>query len=52
MTLTDDIQEQLFARDTPVLEPGSTVYDPSLVKQIASLKEHRYVIAGGLLAVV
>ncbi|KAK1921062.1 hypothetical protein DB88DRAFT_121391 [Papiliotrema laurentii] len=42
---TDSIQATLFARPLPPLEPGKTVYDRDLVKQISALKEHRFVIA-------
>lgn len=45
---TDAIQSKLFARtDLPPLEPGTKVYDEGLVKEIAGLKEHKLVIAGG-----
>ena len=45
---TDAIQSKLFARtDLPPLEPGTKVYDEGMVKEIAGLKEHKLVIAGG-----
>lgn len=43
---TDAIQSKLFAREPPALEPGTKVWDESLVDQIAGLKEHRFVVAG------
>lgn len=43
---TDEIVQRLFERDLPPLEPGTTLWDPSLKKSIAALDEHRYVIAG------
>lgn len=41
----DTIQQTLFARPLPPLEPGTKVYDKSLTSQIKALKEHRFVIA-------
>ena len=50
MTRTDEIQSVLFARDPiPPLEPGTKVFDPSLTKDIAGLKDHKYVVAGELI---
>jgi hypothetical protein len=44
---TDQIVSKLFdpARSLPPLEPGKTVYDKSLVQEIADLKENKFVIA-------
>ncbi|ORX38196.1 hypothetical protein BD324DRAFT_619926 [Kockovaella imperatae] len=43
---TDEIQDQLFARDPiPPLEPGKKAFDPSLARPISKLNEHKYVIA-------
>ncbi|WVQ79571.1 hypothetical protein IAT38_001670 [Cryptococcus sp. DSM 104549] len=44
-TTTDEIVAHLFARPLPPLEPGTKVYDSSLMKTIAGLNEHKYVIA-------
>lgn len=45
---TDAIQSKLFSRtDLPPLEPGTKVYDEGMIKEIAGLKEHKLVIAGG-----
>jgi hypothetical protein len=44
---TDQIVQALFARsELPPLEPGSQVYDQSLTKDIKSLKEDKFIIAG------
>jgi hypothetical protein len=44
---TDQIVQALFARsELPPLEPGSNVYDQSLTKDIKSLKQDKFVIAG------
>jgi len=44
---TNQIVQALFARsELPPLEPGSKVYDQSLTKDIKSLKEDKFVIAG------
>jgi hypothetical protein len=46
---TDQIVHVLFARsELPPLEPGTKVYDQSLTKDIKSLKEDKFVIAGEL----
>jgi hypothetical protein len=46
---TDQIVQALFARsELPPLEPGTKVYDQSLTKDIKSLKEDKFVIAGKL----
>jgi hypothetical protein len=46
---TDQIVQTLFARsELPPLEPGTKVYDPSLTKDIKSLMEDKFVIAGKL----
>ncbi|KAI9634385.1 uncharacterized protein MKK02DRAFT_37916 [Dioszegia hungarica] len=42
---TDAIVKQLFDRPLPPLEPGTTVYDKSLVDRIAKLPEHMFVVA-------
>jgi hypothetical protein len=42
---TDAIVKQLFDRPLPPLEPGTTVYDKSLVDRIAKLQEHMFVVA-------
>jgi hypothetical protein len=45
----DQIVHALFARsELPPLEPGTKVYDQSLTKDIKSLKEDKFVIAGKL----
>jgi hypothetical protein len=44
---TDQIVQALFGRsELPPLEPGSKVYDQSLTKDIKSLKEDKFVVAG------
>jgi hypothetical protein len=46
---TDQIVQTLFARsELPPLEPGTRVYDQSMTKDIKSLKEDKFVIAGKL----
>jgi len=46
---TDQIVQALLARsELPPLEPGTKVYDQSLTKDIKSLKDDKFVIAGEL----
>jgi hypothetical protein len=45
VTSIDSIQEKLFARSPPQLEPGTKVWDKELTKEIKGLKVHRFVIA-------
>jgi hypothetical protein len=46
---TDQIVQTLFARsELPPLKPGTRVYDQSMTKDIKSLKEDKFVIAGKL----
>jgi len=45
-TSIDSIQQKLFSRPLPPLEPGTKVWDKGLTKEIKGLKEHRFVIAG------
>ncbi|WVQ72672.1 hypothetical protein IAR50_002231 [Cryptococcus sp. DSM 104548] len=44
-TTTDEIAAHLFARPLPPLEPGTQIYDTSLVGSISALDEHRFVKA-------
>jgi hypothetical protein len=43
---TDSIQATLFARPLPPLEPGKTVYDRDLVKQISAQMRMVYIVVG------
>jgi hypothetical protein len=42
---TDSIVKKLFERPLPPLEPGTTVYDKTLVDKISKLPEHKFVVA-------
>ena len=44
-TSIDTIQEKLFSRPLPQLEPGTKVWDKELTKEIKGLQVHRFVIA-------
>ncbi|TYJ57242.1 hypothetical protein B9479_001974 [Cryptococcus floricola] len=44
-TTTDEIVTHLFARPLPPLEPGTQIYDTSIISSISALDEHRFVKA-------